>query len=70
MKMLIDSQWVEASDGAFREILNPGTGEVIDRVPIATIEDTQKALDAAQQGKKRMRSLPAHRTRWYLVQYR
>ena len=60
MKMLIDSQWVEASDGAFREILNPGTGEAIDRVPIATIEDTQKALDAAQRGKKRMRSLPAH----------
>ncbi|CAB1064323.1 Aldehyde dehydrogenase (EC [Olavius sp. associated proteobacterium Delta 1] len=60
MKMLIDSQWVNSSDGDFREILNPATGEAIDRVPVATVEDTQKAIDAAQMGKKRMRSLPAH----------
>ena len=40
MKMLIDSQWVEASDGAWMDIRNPGTGKVIDRVPRATLEDT------------------------------
>ena len=60
MKMLIDNHWVEASDGAWQEVRNPGTSEVIDQVPIATLEDAQKAVDAAQQGKLAMASLPAH----------
>ena len=60
MKMLIDSQWVEASDGARRNIVNPGNGDVIDSVPLATIHDAETALKAAQEGKVRMRKLPAH----------
>ena len=60
MKMLIDSQWVEASDGSWREIRNPGTGEVIDSVPLATLEDADRALEAAQRGKEAMRKCPAH----------
>ncbi len=60
MRMLIDSQWVEASDGHGREIHNPGTGEVIDRVPVATLQDAQTALQAAQRGKEAMGRLPAH----------
>ena len=57
MKMLIDGQWVEASDGNQMEIRNPGTGEVIDRVPRATLEDAHRAVAAAQQGKLAMRAL-------------
>lgn len=60
MKMLINSKWVEASDGGYREVYNPGTGEVIDRIPEATTDDAQAALDAAQYGKERMRNLAAH----------
>ena len=60
MKMLIDSQWVEASNGKRREIRNPGTGEVIDEVPVATLQDAEAALQAAQQGKEAMGRLPAH----------
>ncbi len=60
MKMLIDSQWVEASDGHWREIRNPGTGEVIDSVPLATLQDAETALRAAQRGQKVMGRLPAH----------
>jgi lactaldehyde dehydrogenase len=60
MKMLIDSQWVEASDGKWKEICNPGTGEVIDKVPVATLQDAEKALKAAQRGKEAMGRLPAH----------
>lgn len=52
MKMLIDSQWVEASNGKWKEICNPGTGEVIDKVPVATLQDAEKALKAAQRGKE------------------
>jgi len=60
MKMLIDSHWVEASDGNWQEVCNPGTGEVIDKVPMATLKDAEKALLAAQRGKEAMGRLPAH----------
>jgi len=60
MKMLIDSQWVEASDGGWREICNPGSGELIDRVPAATLDDARRAVEAAQCGKEAMRKMPAH----------
>ena len=59
MKMLIDSQWVEASDGGWMEIRNPGTGEVLDRVPRATLQDAERAVAAAQQGKQAMRQMTA-----------
>ncbi len=61
MKMLINSQWVNASDSSTREIVNPGTGEVIDTVPQATLKDAQSCLDAAQLGREAMKKLPAHR---------
>ena len=60
MKMLIDSQWVEAANGQYFEVFNPATGATIDRVPQATIEDAQMTLDAAQRGKENMKKLPAH----------
>jgi acyl-CoA reductase-like NAD-dependent aldehyde dehydrogenase len=66
MNMLIDSQWVEASDGAWREVHNPGNGEVIDKVPEATLEDAQKAVDAAQYGQTLMSKTPAHQRADYL----
>ncbi len=61
MKMLFDSQWVEASDGNWQEIRNPGTGDVIDKVPVATLQDAETALQAAQRGKEAMGRLPAHK---------
>jgi len=67
MKMLIDSHWVEASDGNWQEVCNPGTGEVIDKVPIATLKDAEKALLAAQRGKEAMGRLPAHERSTILV---
>ena len=50
--MLIAGEWVPASDGATRESTNPATGEVLGRAPLATKEDVERALDAAQDGKK------------------
>lgn len=58
--MLIDGQWVGASDGKTREVRNPGTGEVIDTIPEATLQDAETALQAAQRGKVLMRKVPAH----------
>ena len=50
--MLIAGEWVPASDGATRESTNPATGEVLGCAPLATKEDVDRALDAAQEGKK------------------
>jgi acyl-CoA reductase-like NAD-dependent aldehyde dehydrogenase len=59
MKMLIDGQWVESSDGQWMNICNPGTGEFIERVPRATLQDAERAVAAAQNGKQAMRRLTA-----------
>lgn len=59
MKMLIDGQWVESADGKWMEIHNPGSGEFIDQVPKATIQDVERAVKAAQKGKEGMRKLTA-----------
>ena len=59
MKMFIDDQWVEASDGSWISIRNPGTGEEIDKVPKATLQDVERAVNAAQRGKQAMRQLTA-----------
>ncbi|MHB8135137.1 MAG: aldehyde dehydrogenase family protein [Anaerolineaceae bacterium] len=60
MKMFIDDQWVEASDKAWMDIRNPGTGEVLDKVPRGTLEDATRMVAAAQKGKQAMRRLTAH----------
>jgi len=59
MKMFIENQWVEASDHAWTNVKNPGTGEVLDRVPRATLDDAARMVAAAQKGKVAMRSLSA-----------
>ena len=40
-------------------IRNPGTGEEIDKVPKATLQDVERAVNAAQRGKEAMRQLTA-----------
>jgi acyl-CoA reductase-like NAD-dependent aldehyde dehydrogenase len=59
MKMLIDNQWVDSSDGAWMTIHNPGTGEELGKVPRATLEDVKRVVAAAQKGKEAMRRLTA-----------
>lgn len=46
-QMLIDGQWVNASDGATFESVNPATGEVWCTVPEATEADVDAAVRAA-----------------------
>jgi acyl-CoA reductase-like NAD-dependent aldehyde dehydrogenase len=59
MKMLIGEQWVESSDKTWMIIQNPGTGEEIDKVPKATLQDVEKAVIAAQDGRLGMKQLTA-----------
>jgi len=59
MKMFIDDQWVESGDRTWISVRNPGTGEEIDKVPKATLQDVECAVITAQRGKEAMRQLTA-----------
>jgi lactaldehyde dehydrogenase len=57
MKMLIDNQWVDSYDKTWMTIRNPGTGEEIDKVPKATLQDMETVVTASQKGRVAMRQL-------------
>ncbi|HKP64609.1 MAG TPA: aldehyde dehydrogenase family protein [Polyangiales bacterium] len=46
-KMLIGGELVDASDGARRESIDPGSGEVVGSCPQATARDAEQAIEAA-----------------------
>ena len=48
-KMLIDGSWVDASDGSTFDSVNPATGEVWCKVPEATADDVDQAVQAAHR---------------------
>ncbi len=48
-RMLIDGDWVEASDGRTFDSINPATGKVWARVAEATAEDVDRAVRAAHR---------------------
>ena len=65
LKMYIDGQFCEASDGQWIEVLNPSTEEVISRQPNGTIADVNHALDAARAAQKLWSKTPAiERAAW------
>ncbi|MDN4594499.1 aldehyde dehydrogenase family protein [Polycladomyces subterraneus] len=45
--MFIDGKWAKSENGAFYEVTNPATGEVVGTVADATANDVKKAIDAA-----------------------
>lgn len=48
-QMLIDGDWVDASDGVFFDSFNPSSGELYARVPEATAADIDRAVYAAER---------------------
>lgn len=48
-KMLIDGEWVDASDGGSFDSVNPSTGQTWCRVPEATAADVDQAVQAAHR---------------------
>lgn len=48
-KMLIGGQWCESSSGATREQLNPSNGESLGFTAEGTLEDVNRAVDAAAE---------------------
>jgi aldehyde dehydrogenase (NAD+) len=48
-KMLIGGELVDASDGARRESIDPGSGEVVGSYSYAGVRDAEQAIDAASR---------------------
>ena len=46
-QMLINGEWVDASDGGVFNSINPSTGDVWSRVPEATEGDVNRAVESA-----------------------
>ncbi|GAB1421982.1 NAD-dependent succinate-semialdehyde dehydrogenase [Anaerolineales bacterium] len=49
LKQLINGDWLEASNGATWQLVNPATEAVLQELPFGAAEDCQKAIDAAHQ---------------------
>ena len=58
MEMLIDGNWVGADEEI--DVENPATGEVLDRMPVASEAQVTEAIAVAQRGRAEMAALPAH----------
>ena len=46
--MYIAGEWVNSSDNNFSDAINPATGEVIAKIPKATIQDVERCLAASK----------------------
>ena len=60
MKMFINGERVDAGDAATADVLNSATQEFLDTIPVATAQDVQRAVDAAQIGKRVWAATPVH----------
>ena len=67
LQMYINGQFCESSNGKWIDVLNPSTEEVISRQPEGTIEDVNRALDAARAAQKAWAKKPAIERASYLL---
>jgi lactaldehyde dehydrogenase/glycolaldehyde dehydrogenase len=67
LKMYINGQFVESGNGKWIDVLNPSTEEVISRQPEGTIEDVEKALDAARAAQREWAKTPVCERAVYLT---
>lgn len=67
-KMYIDGQFVESSEGTLGDNINPSTGEVLNQVPQASLEDLDRALKAARRAQKSWKHVPSNERAEYLYQ--
>jgi len=59
-RLLIDGEWRSGRTNTWRDVTNPLNEQVIGRVAVATADDLDAALEAAQRGFERWRSTPAN----------
>ena len=59
--MLVGGEWTEANSGEWIEVDNPATGEIIDRVPNASVEDVRRVVDLAEGARSVAEEMPAYK---------
>jgi acyl-CoA reductase-like NAD-dependent aldehyde dehydrogenase len=59
-QLYIGGRWVDSEGASELEVLNPTNQEVLARIPKATEEDTESAIDAAYEATGKAASKPAH----------
>ena len=69
MQMFIGGKRVDASDGKVSQVVNPATGQVIDTVPEATLEDLDRAIALAVEGQKEWNAVPLHEREAIIEKY-
>ena len=47
LKNYINGQWVEAENDGYLDVDNPSNCEVIARVPLSTVAETNRAIESA-----------------------
>ncbi|WP_312105668.1 CoA-acylating methylmalonate-semialdehyde dehydrogenase [Acinetobacter venetianus] len=57
-KLLINGQFIESETQQWQDIVNPATQEVIGRVPFATVQEVDAAIQAAQDAFSSWRQTP------------
>jgi succinate-semialdehyde dehydrogenase/glutarate-semialdehyde dehydrogenase len=57
--MFIDGEWIADDGRAKHAVVNPATGETLAELPLATSEDLDRALAAAERGYRKWRATPA-----------
>ncbi|KLT16009.1 aldehyde dehydrogenase family protein [Neobacillus vireti] len=57
-KLLIDGQWVEAKE--YKSLISPYSGEEISKIPVASVEEVEMAIEAAYNARSVMGKMAAH----------
>jgi malonate-semialdehyde dehydrogenase (acetylating)/methylmalonate-semialdehyde dehydrogenase len=66
LKNYINGEWIESTSNDIRDVINPATGEVIAKVPMSTVEETEDAINAANKAfAKWRRTIPVTRARYF-----
>ncbi|WP_304425608.1 aldehyde dehydrogenase [uncultured Adlercreutzia sp.] len=69
MKMFIDGNAVDSSDGATIDVTNPATGELVDTVPAATAEDVVRAVQCAKAAQVEWNKVPVWKRAEYMMAF-
>jgi malonate-semialdehyde dehydrogenase (acetylating)/methylmalonate-semialdehyde dehydrogenase len=66
LKNYINGEWIDSSSTDVRDVRNPATGEVIAKVPMSTVAETEAAIEAAHKAfPKWRRTIPISRARYF-----
>ncbi len=58
LRMYIDGEWCEAESGDTFEVRSPVAGQLIATLPNASVQDVDRAVEAAKRAREKVRSIP------------